>query len=193
MRQVGLLGGSFNPPHICHLLASLYLLQTTELEEVWWLPVHRHAFAKDRDLLPFTERVALCEAVVEGLDAIVVDPIERELGGRSYAIDTLAALRQRHPTVEFSWIIGSDILPELPLWSRWEELRDQLSFVVLGRGAAVDPGALPPGGRFQIRDFQLPDISSSEVRRLLRAGLEVEHLLPRAVTAYLRAHPSLYR
>ncbi len=192
-RKVGILGGSFNPPHICHLLASRYLLETTDLEEIWWLPVHRHAFDKDRSLAPFGDRVAMCEAVAEQTEGIRVDSIESELGERSWTIDTVCALRSRHPGVEFSWVIGSDLLGELHRWSRWEELRASLSFVVLGRGEEVDAVSLPAGGRFEVRDFQLPDVSSTGVRDRIRDGVDFRHLVPAAVFDYLCAHPTLYR
>ncbi len=191
--KVGILGGSFNPPHVCHLLASRYLLETTDLEEIWWLPVYRHAFDKDRSLAPFDDRVAMCEAVADQAEGIRVDRIESELGERSWTVDTVRALRSRHPGVEFSWVVGSDLLGELHLWSRWEELCTSLSFVVLGRGEAVPADRLPAGGRFEVRDFQLPDVSSTGVRDRIRDGADFRHLVPAAVFDYLCAHPTLYR
>ncbi len=177
---------------MCHLLASLYLLETTDLDAVWWVPVHRHAFAKDRNLACWDHRLAMCEAVAADHPRIRVEPIERTLGARSYTVDTVAALRGRHPGVSFSWVIGTDLLPELPRWHRWSELRDLLRFIVLGRGAPIDPAALPEGGEFVLRDFHLPDISSSAVRRARRAGEPVDALVPSAVRAYLAEHPDLY-
>jgi nicotinate-nucleotide adenylyltransferase len=193
IRKVGILGGSFNPPHICHLLASRYLLETSDLEEIWWIPVYRHAFEKDRELGPFSDRVAMCEAVAEQTEGIRVDSIESELGERSWTIDTVSALRSRHPGVEFSWVIGSDLLGELHLWSRWDELVELLSFVVLGRGEEVASSSLPAGGRFEVRDFQLPDVSSTVVRDRISEGVDFRHLVPAAVFDYLCAHPTLYR
>ncbi len=190
--SVGLFGGSFNPPHICHLLASLYLLETTEMQSIWWLPVHRHAFEKDRDLASWEHRVAMCEAVVSEHPNLHVNRVEEELGEKSWTIDTITALRRQHPGVEFSWVIGSDLLAELPLWSRWEELRTMVRFVVLGRGEERET-QLPAGGSFLVRDFHLPDISSTTVRDLLRAGRSAAHLVPAATASYLGEHPELYR
>ena len=191
--KIGILGGSFNPPHICHLLASRYLLETSDLDEIWWIPVHRHAFDKDRELSAFEHRLAMCEAVAAEARGIRVDPIERELGDRSWTIDTVRALRARHSGLEFSWVIGSDLLGELHRWSRWEELRGLLRFVVLGRGEAVAGVDLPADGRFEVREFQLPDISSRQVRQILSEGGDVRHLVPAAVFEYLIEHPNLYR
>ena len=111
----------------------------------------------------------------------------------SALIDTIEALRQHNPDTEFSWVIGSDLLDELHLWSRWEELRGLVRFVVLGRGTTTDRSALPEGGSFLVRDFHLPDISSTEVRELLHAGGDVRHLVAKATFQYLQDHPDLYR
>lgn len=191
-RRVALLGGSFNPPHVCHVLLSVYLLETVDVDEVWWLPVHRHAFDKDATLRPFEDRLAMCQEVAAEYDGIRVDDIERWLEPPSYTIDTIAALRKAHADCAFSWLIGSDILPDLPRWSRWEQLREQLRFVVVGRGEPVTPDQLPEGGDFLVRDFHLPDVSSSAVRAALAAADDVTALVPRAVLAYLDAHPGLY-
>jgi len=192
-KRVGLFGGSFDPPHICHLLSSIYLLETTDLSAIWWLPVHRHAFRKGDRLASWESRLAMCSAVAEQHRGIEVEPIEAELGPTNFAIDTIGALRDRHPETEFSWIIGSDLLEELPRWHRWPELRDSVRFVVVGRGPA--DALLPEGGRFDLRDFTLPDVSSTQVRRLLAAGRdgEARRFVPGPVASWLEQHPEHYR
>lgn len=191
--DIGLLGGSFNPPHLCHLLASIWLLEGGVFSQVWWLPVHVHAFCKDRELAPFEDRVAMCEAVAAGYDGIRVDPIEADLGPRSYTIDTVGALRARHPGTGFGWIVGSDLLAELPRWHRWDELRRELTFHVIGRGGTE--AAAPPEGRFVVHPLRLPDLSSTAVREMLRRGDldRARGCVPRAVAAWLAAHPGMYR
>ncbi len=193
LRRVGLLGGSFNPPHVCHLLASVYALDTARLDAVWWLPVHRHAFSKDRQLAPWEHRLALCEAATEGWARIAVSRIEERLEPPSYTIQTVEALRADHPEIDFSWIIGSDLLPELPLWHRWEQLKEELEFLVIARDGS--PLELPEGARVSVRHLALPNISSSTVRaELARENLDgVRDMLCERVADYLAAHPGLYR
>lgn len=191
--RVALLGGSFNPPHICHVLLSVYLLETVDIDEVWWIPVHRHAFAKDSTLRPFEHRLAMCKRVAADYPGIRVDDIERGLNAPSYTVDTIAALRSAHGTHTFSWLIGSDILPELHRWHRWEDLRAQLRFLVVGRGEPIADEDLPEGGDFVVRDFHLPDVSSSDVRRRLAEDEDASFLVPRAVHTYIEQHPALYR
>ena len=188
--RIGLLGGSFNPPHICHVLSSIYWLETGGLSEVWWLPVHEHAFAKGRTLAPWADRIAMCEAAVAPHPQIRVDPVEASLPPPSRTFDTVQALRARQADAEFAWLIGSDLLPELPSWHRWPELRQALDFLVLGRGDHRH--AMPPG-RFDLRDFTLPNVSSSAIRSDLAAGLDVSDRVPAGVGAWLRAHPATYR
>jgi len=191
--RVALLGGSFNPPHICHVLLSVYLLETVDFDEVWWLPVHRHAFAKDSTLRPFEHRLAMCNEVAAAYPRIKVDDIERWLEPPSYTFDTLASLRAAHKDHAFSWLIGSDILPDLHRWHRWEELAETLRFVVVGRGQPVLDEDLPPGGDYLVRDFHLPDISSSTVRQRLADGADISALVPASVRRYLAQHEDLYR
>lgn len=191
-QRIGLFGGSFNPPHVCHLLSSIYLLETGDFDEVWWLPVHVHAFAKRRELVPWQHRLAMCEAVAADRPGLRVDPIEAELGPRSYTIDTVMELKRRHPGRDFDWIIGSDLLPELHRWHRWRELRERVTFYVVGRGEGQIE--LPVGGRFVVREMWLPDISSTDIRGLLRSGdrAAARPSLPRAVARYLAKNPKLY-
>jgi len=192
MARIGLLGGSFNPPHICHVLLSEYVLETSAVDEVWWLPVHRHAFDKDSDLAPWADRVAMAEAAIAGRARTRIEPIEATLPAPSYTVHTVAALRAAHPEHAFVWLAGADILPELHLWHRWPELREALDFFVVGRGNRVVE--VPEGGRVEVRDFALPDVSSSKVRRALAAGDfdAARRLLPAGVARWLATRRDLY-
>ena len=192
-RHVGLFGGSFNPPHICHVLASRHVVDRGMVDSVWWLPVHRHAFAKDSGLAPWEDRLAMARGVAAQEPGIEVKEIERELPAPSYTFDTVAALRAEHPTTRFSWIIGTDILASIHLWHRWEELHQVLEFLVIGRGR--EKGELPAQGQFSRVDLTLPDLSSSALRSDLAAGrfARVRKAVPPSVATYLAEHPSLYR
>lgn len=189
--RIGLLGGSFDPPHICHLLAGQYLVETGAAERIWWLPVFDHAFGKG--LAPWDHRLAMCRAVAAGTPWLDIDTAEWDRGGRSYTVETVAWLQSRHPEHAFRWIVGSDLLPQLPSWHRWDELRQRIGFVAIGRGDAIGPDDLPRGARVEVRDFALPDISSTLVRARRARGDAITELVPHAVAAYLDAHPELYR
>jgi nicotinate-nucleotide adenylyltransferase len=171
---------------VAHLLASLYVLEVSDVDELWWLPTRSHAFGKA--LAPWEIRLALCALAVGGHPRLRVDPIEGERPGPSYTIDTLAALEERHPGTHFRWLVGSDLLTGLATWHRWEDLRPRLELLVIGRaGARPDP---VPGLRAEYLPLELPDISSTLVRSRIQRGEDVRGLLPGAVWRWLQSHPS---
>ncbi len=186
--RVALLGGSFDPPHVCHLLVSSYVLAVTDVDQVWWLPCASHAFGKQS--APFEDRVAMCELATRSRDDVLVSDVEARLDRPSYTIDTVAALRAEYPQREFVWIAGSDLLGELRRWHRWQELLRVLDFVVVRRGDDLDE---PPGsGHFDVLPLRFPDISSTQVRESLLAGGDVAGLVDSAVLDTIRRR-GLYR
>jgi nicotinate-nucleotide adenylyltransferase len=178
--RVGLFGGSFNPPHVCHTLATLWALQTHALDEVWWIPTYQHAFAKS--LAPYEARRRMCELATAPLRQVRIVDIERELGGESRTIDTVKALVERHPNTRFALIVGADILGETDRWKAWDELMTLVDLVVVGRKGFADDG--------ETHGLSLPDISSTEIRRLLQDGnyTELASWVPHAVLDYVAQH-----
>lgn len=179
-RIVALYGGSFDPPHIAHLLAGAYVLATHPVD-LWLLPCAQHPFAKR--MAPFEERAAMCRLVAEALGPRAsVNPVEAELardGTPSYTIDTVLHLRRAHPELSFRLVVGADILHERHKWKRWDDLVELAPPILLGR-----QGVTPPPG-FEL-DVTLPRVSSTEVRRRLTTGERLEHLVPLTVLEHAR-------
>jgi nicotinate-nucleotide adenylyltransferase len=180
--NVGLYGGSFNPPHIGHLLAATFARAVFPVDEVWLVPCHTHAFAKE--LAPFAHRLALCELAAATLGPWChVSAIERDLAlapgapASSRTIDTVRALAARHAEHAFSLIVGSDIVDEIPQWRSSAELRAICPVHVVPRRGSAPPDA--PA---------LPDVSSTAIRARLAAALPVDGLVPRGVDDYIRRH-----
>jgi nicotinate-nucleotide adenylyltransferase len=172
--RVALFGGSFNPPHVGHQLASLYVLETAAVDELWLVPCFKHPF--DKTLVSFEHRLAMCTRAAAALGPRVrITDCERQLGGESRTLRTVTALRAQHPDVEFSLVIGADLESEVPSWYGAEELRKLCPFIVIGRAGF-------PGGRGPA----MPAVSSSDVRQRLRAGQPVDMLVPRAVLDYIQ-------
>ncbi|MFO0572455.1 MAG: nicotinate-nicotinamide nucleotide adenylyltransferase [Polyangia bacterium] len=221
--RIALFGGSFDPPHVGHQLACQYVLLTHPVDEVWLVPVFRHAF--DKRSAPYAHRVALCRiaaAAIGGCSArgeprVRVCTIEEELfeeerrrggsgpgPGPSYTLNTVRALKQRHPDDEFQMIIGTDLIKERERWYRWPELATELPFLVIGRDPGRDPGRdgegsaapvgpVPPGRDAQHAEpLLLPAISSTEVRERLRAGARPAGWVATAILDYIEQH-GLYR
>lgn len=172
-RSVCVYGGSFDPPHVCHVLATSWALSVLDVDEVWWVPVFGHAF--DKRLTPFETRFEMCTAALGALPGSVrVDDIESRLGGTSRTWTTLEALEAGHPETSFSVLIGADLVDQIPRWYRGNELQRRWPIHVVGR---VGYGAEPAAG------LELPDVSSSRLRAAIAAGRDAEARawLPRAV------------
>lgn len=180
-RRVGLFGGSFNPPHVCHTLATCWALQTGNLDEVWWLPTYQHAFGKE--LVSFETRVQMCELALRDLKGVKICTIERELAGESRTIDTVEALQARHPQDDYTLIVGADILAERHKWKNWEGLMELVTLKVIGRAGyeeayqqwqeeqvarRAQAGADDASARHRALPFTLPVVSSTRIRQMLK-------------------------
>jgi nicotinate-nucleotide adenylyltransferase len=178
--NIALFGGSFDPPHVGHLLASLYVLATEPVDELWLVPVFRHAFGKP--LTDFAHRVAMCERMREAFGPrLRVSTVEGELGGVSRTVETVRHLLRQRPGDRFSLVIGTDVLAERQSWYQVEALDQLVGYLVVGR-----PGHAPS------TLVTMPEVSSTEVRRRLAGGEECGHLVPRLVREYITEH-GLYR
>jgi nicotinate-nucleotide adenylyltransferase len=182
-RSVALLGGSFNPPHVAHLMAAYWALATQDVSEVWLLPTWRHAFGKV--LAPFEDRLRMCELAARHVRGVGVCGAEAELrddplAGRTAR--TLEHLLAKHPDHRFTLLVGADILPDTDKWYRWDRVQELARVVVVGReGWPPVPGAPT-----------LPRVSSTEVRARIARGEDVSGLVPRKVLEYVAAH-GMYR
>lgn len=184
--NIALFGGSFNPPHVCHVLAATWVLSTRDVEQVWFLPTFQHAFGKD--LAPFDARCAMVERAVAPLgERALVSRVESELGAVSRTIDTLEHLMAQHPEHTFSLVVGSDILLETSQWKEFDRLLTLAELHVVGRAGVPGQGGAADEERFALF---LPDISSTAVRERLRAGdlAWVRRLVPRTVVDYIEEH-----
>ena len=180
--DVALLGGSFNPPHLGHLLAAHVVRALEPVDQVWFVPAAHHPFGKP--LIEFAHRLAMCELMCRDASGwLGASDIEGVLGGNGYTVDTLRELHRRWPDWRWTLVVGSDIVPEMSKWREPEEIRRLARIVVLNRAGHPAPGALGP---------PLVKVSSTEVRAALAAGRGGEGLVHRAVLAYIERH-GLYR
>ncbi len=170
--MIALFGGSFDPPHLGHVLAAVHARLVAEVEAVWVLPVHAHPWRKA--LAPFAERVAWCRAAFADLPFVAVHEDERDNpSGTTW--DLLDLLEARHPGRRFALLGGTDTARDLPGWHRGAELAARLPVVVVPRRGydEADPAALPA-------------LSSSLIRRRAAAGESIAGLVPAAVARIFR-------
>ena len=192
---MALFGGSFNPPHVAHQMVALWALETQPVDEVWFVPVFKHAFNKD--LEPFEHRVEMTRLAAArfGAAAKVVDAEKDNESGRTYDLLlelTTGATADASRT--FRLLVGTDILAESHKWHRWDDVIAMAPLMVIARA-----GHLPAGHE---TTFAAPSISSTQIRELLSettpmvergpAHDEVASLLPASVLRYIDAH-GLYR
>jgi len=182
MSEVALIGGSFNPPHVGHLLAAHFVRAAAGFDQVWLVPSFHHPFGKP--LLDFRHRAAMCRMLCDDASGwLGVSEAERELGGEGRTVDLLEHLVQEHPGTRFTLVIGSDILADLPHGKDVARLEQLASILVLNRAGHPSPRAFGP---------PLAEVSSTHVRELLASGGDARGLVPAKVLDYVQRH-RLYR
>ncbi len=177
--KVAVFGGSFNPPHVAHVLACVTVLECADVDKVLVIPAFRHPFAKP--LASYEERVEMCRLAMGWLPKVEISRVEAELGGESRTLRTLQHLRRRYPEWELRLVMGSDLVAESAKWFRFDDVRALAPPIVLGRVGFAAGGA---------PRAVLPAISSTEVRDLIaqQRWPDLDSLVPRAVLAHVRAH-----
>ncbi len=186
--NVALFGGSFDPPHIGHVLAAAYARATGEFERLLVVPVYAHAFEKP--LSPFPDRLAMTRLAMSGLAETEVSPVEASLGAPSRTLRTVQHLLSEHPEYRLRLVVGSDVLGETGSWLSFERVIELSPLFVLDCRGFERAGTPAP---------VLPAVSSTDVRARLRAcqgpraaDTELRQLVPRAVLQYIDER-ALYR
>jgi nicotinate-nucleotide adenylyltransferase len=197
--RVGVLGGTFNPPHIAHLLCAQEAYDQLGLDRVLLIPVatppHKEA---PGDPGP-AARIAMCELAVGTDERFAVSDLEVRRGGASYTVDTLRALHETLPGAELTFIVGGDMASSLPTWRAPGEVVALARLAVAAREGArradiLERLATIPGAVDRVDFFDLPrmDVSSSLVRRRVAAGRPIRYLVADPVAEYIAQH-GLYR
>jgi nicotinate-nucleotide adenylyltransferase len=198
LSRIGLLGGTFNPPHLGHLLCAQEAWLQLGLDGVVFIPVHEPPH-KEAERDPGVEhRVELCRRAVAGDRRFSVSRIEVDVPGPSFTVDTLRRLHESSPEDELTFIMGGDMAHALPTWQEPEAV---LSLATLGVAEREGVGRTDIterlaelAGADRIRFFDMPrlDISSSAIRRRVVDGRPIRYLVPDAVSDYI-ATAGLYR
>lgn len=194
--RVGILGGSFDPPHIGHLLIAQDAIEALSLDRLLVVPAAQQPL-KAVHPTSAVHRLEMSRRCFEGIPGIEVDPIEIERGGLSYMVDTAEAVFGRWPDAVRFLLIGSDVVSSLPRWHNVNRLLQLVHIVVLTRENQLSAEASGADSVTRSQAFQYPveylktrrvDISSTEVRTRVRSGRSIRGFVPDEVATYIAAN-----
>jgi nicotinate-nucleotide adenylyltransferase len=196
--RIGILGGTFNPVHIGHLILAQSAVEAFDLGKVLFVPCGTPPHKSTTGLIAAEHRLAMVEAAIEGDLRFEALDIEVERPGVSYAVDTVAQIRQRCQGADLFFIIGSDTLPELHLWREIRTLLTLCRFITFARPgfdvAALKPETLQLEERWAralldgVTSGRQIDVSSSDIRYRIAEGLGIRYLVPGEVEMYIAEH-----
>lgn len=183
-KRIGLYGGTFNPIHTSHLIVADQVYTALGLDEVWFIPDEVPPHVDSKTAINADLRVEMVEAAIADNPHFRVELAEVERGGVSYTYDTITFLKEKYPIYDFYFIVGSDMVADLPTWHRIDELAKLVMFVGVQRpGFIVD-------SKYSVLwvDSPLLDISSTDIRNRVKSGLSIRYLVPAAVETIIKEH-----
>lgn len=187
--RIGVLGGTFDPIHVGHLVAAVNARHDLELDRVI-LMVANSPWQKigHRSVTPAEDRLAMVEAAVGGVEGVESGRLEIDRGGESYTADTVVALQSVYPGASLFLIVGWDVAAELTTWERWDEIQQLATLVVVNRPGAGRPAGLDGAG-WRVEEVTVPnlEISSTDLRERAATGRPLDYLVPEAAVHCLRA------
>lgn len=193
--KLGILGGSFNPIHCGHMSMARGFIELLGLDMLLLIPVWSPPHKSGREMLAADERLRLCQIACKDDPRMEASNIEIRRGGTSYTVDTLRTLAEQYPGAALSMITGADMFLTLEKWKEFDEIARRAELCACAR----HPGELAAlrtyakklenayGAHCKIGDFPVVEVSSTQLRGLLKKGESVDGLLPGDVYAYIRA------
>jgi len=187
--RIGVLGGTFDPVHVGHLVAAVNARSALHLDRVILMVANiPWQKAGQRALTSAEDRHALVAAAVGDVEGLEAGRLEIDRGGVSYTAETLVELGEANPRASLFLIVGWDVAGELTTWERWEEVQLLATLVVVNRPGAGRPAGLDDAG-WQVEEVTVPnlEISSTDLRERAAAGRPLDYLMPEAAVHCLRA------
>jgi nicotinate-nucleotide adenylyltransferase len=193
--RIGLLGGSFDPPHLAHLALARTALQALHLDELWWLPAGQPWQKAGRALADGTHRAAMVRLLVQDEPRFRLDARELDRPGPTFTVDTVRECRAERPDAAFFLILGQDQYGRLDTWREWPALLGEVTLAVAARGGQPPlPSPALAAHPHRLEVLPLPDMpeSSTALREALTRGDDVSPMVGQAVAGYIARH-HLYR
>ncbi|WP_026906255.1 nicotinate-nucleotide adenylyltransferase [Paucisalibacillus globulus] len=183
MKRIGILGGTFDPPHIGHLIIAQEVLDSLELDQVWFIPTYEPPH-KHEARLQVENRIEMLRLALADNSTFQLNTIEVKRAGKSYTYDTMITLKEQYPNTDFYFIIGADMVEYLPKWHKIDNLINLVTFVGVKRTGYTLKTTYP------IKEVDIPmvDISSTTIRDRLQKKKSIQYLVPDSVHTYIKEH-----
>jgi nicotinate-nucleotide adenylyltransferase len=188
--RLGIFGGSFDPPHLGHLLPVIDAAEALGLDAVHFLPAREQPFKIGRATATAEQRFQMTERLVAGIPGLQADRSEIDRRGLSYTVDTVAQMAAADPTAELVLLLGADAYALFEQWREPERIRALATIAVLFRGGDAPPSL--ESGPVHVLQTRRVDISSTELRARVADGRTIRGFMPDAVADYIAEH-RLYR
>lgn len=180
-RQVGILGGNFNPVHNTHLILADQVGRLLGLDQVYLMPEFLPPHVDEKKTIAPEHRLRMLQLAIEGNPLLAIEPIELQRQGKSYTFETMKELRERHPDTDYYFIIGGDMVEYLPKWHKVDELMQLAQFVGVRRPGYPEISDYP----LMWVDVPLMDLSSTMIRQKVAQGCSIRYYVPEAVRDYI--------
>ena len=187
MKKIGIYSGSFNPIHHGHVMLANYLVEFSDLDELWFVVTPQNPLKKKEDLLDDDERLKMVQLALGDDPRIHVSDIEMHLPTPSYTINTLTSLSEQNPDVEFVFICGMDSLQNMKNWREYQRILDNYELLVFPR-EGYDGGELVNYPSVTVLKTPILEISSTFIRQCVKDGRDVRHFMPEKAFAYMKEH-----
>lgn len=185
MKKIGILGGTFDPPHIGHLIMAEEARLQMDLDEIWWLPNKIPPHKKNNSNSTEEDRLKMVEMMIGLHDDFHLCDIEIQRDGPSFTIDTIKYLQSAYPNHLFYFIIGEDSLDTLPKWNKSEELQKMIPFIVMPRPGYGNVKKAPQA-MVNMLNSQSYDVSSTNIRMRMKRNELNRFLLTKDVYEYIK-------
>jgi nicotinate-nucleotide adenylyltransferase len=194
LTSIGILGGTFDPPHIGHLLIAQEALTQLNLSQVLFAPTCQPPHKLGKEITPVEHRVEMVRLAITNHPKFALSRIDADRVGPTYTVDTMRMLREQTPAAEFYFIMGMDSLANLATWHQPDELIRLCKLAVCARpGFTIDMDSLERGlpglsARVVFVRSSALDVSATELQQRVRAGKSIAECVPAAVASYITAH-----
>ena len=184
-QRIGILGGTFNPPHIGHLLMAEQVGNQLDLDEVWFMPTAKPPHAPGKTTIASQHRLKMLQLAIKDNPRFKIQPYEINRGGKNFTVDTMAYFVEEYPECDFYFIIGADSANDLSTWRQIDRLVSLVQFVGVRR-----PGQAPYNNQYPILwvDSPMVDLSSTEIRLRVYLEQSIKYQVPDLVAEYIYEH-----